>query len=565
MEGIVLARKIKNDKNSGGLEKNLEVRLDETKNFELHPSAVFDFSRYVCQVIVAVGNGSATRGTGFLVGPDLLLTCFHVIENVDIDDLECRFDAKVNELGESMWGPRVAVTAVEAFSSYSTVEAEGKYNSESKRHPEKNELDYALLRLSAKVGYESVEVQHETVVKRDWLKLHKSPPIVDTETEISILQHPGGDGQRAARGLRAEEQPPGNTRLRYLVQTENGSSGSPCFQWNNEDTRSLMLVAMHNYGDPGWAGKSQPFNHGIPIHLIHLDLDKQLPGWNNFSADEIRDNTVSTTSEKEETKENEFDKPSETDSASKLLDSTEAAQYLNINSKSTSGKSLNLDKTKVSNLARQGTLVSHQKTPGSPHYFDRNTLDRFLAQPANKPIKKSSFIDKRDLIVGSVAGLLFGGASLLIPSDPIGVIQKQKHDSDIGLALRSMFFDKTGPFEVTKHRVRFMLIKKGDHTDNDLKYAEGKFAVVCSPKLKNYLITVNGGQLGGAEIPNTKAGEFYALLDSQLACGHTDQSETEGIVVDHSVFNSIFFDDADVKPEPGETFDATIDALLVQR
>ena len=128
-----------------------------------------------------------------------------------------------------------------------------------------------------------------------------------------------------------------------------------------------------------------------------------------------------------------------------------------------------------------------------------------------------------------------------------------------------MFFDKTGPFEVTKHRVRFMLIKKGDHTDNDLKYAEGKFAVVCSPKLKNYLITVNGGQLGGAEIPNTKAGEFYALLDSQLACGHTDQSETEGIVVDHSVFNSIFFDDADVKPEPGETFDATIDALLVQR
>ena len=71
-------------KKSGGLEKNLESRISEEVEFEPHPRAVYDFSRHLCQVIQPTVKGSITKGTGFLVGPDLVLTCYHVIEDLPV-------------------------------------------------------------------------------------------------------------------------------------------------------------------------------------------------------------------------------------------------------------------------------------------------------------------------------------------------------------------------------------------------------------------------------------------------------------------------------------------------
>ena len=53
------------------------------------------------------------------------------------------------------------------------------------------------------------------------------------------------------------------TRVLYQTKTEEGSSGSPCF---NE---SWDVVALHHAGDASYEGFYNPaFNEGIPISTI---------------------------------------------------------------------------------------------------------------------------------------------------------------------------------------------------------------------------------------------------------------------------------------------------------
>ena len=58
------------------------------------------------------------------------------------------------------------------------------------------------------------------------------------------------------------------TRVTYQTGTEEGSSGSPCFNqfWD--------LVALHHAGDPSHADFYDPaFNEGIPIDRIVARLE----------------------------------------------------------------------------------------------------------------------------------------------------------------------------------------------------------------------------------------------------------------------------------------------------
>jgi V8-like Glu-specific endopeptidase len=52
-----------------------------------------------------------------------------------------------------------------------------------------------------------------------------------------------------------------NTRVRYRTNTEEGSSGSPCF---NQDWE---LVALHHSGDPNFE-RPATYNEGIPFEAI---------------------------------------------------------------------------------------------------------------------------------------------------------------------------------------------------------------------------------------------------------------------------------------------------------
>jgi hypothetical protein len=60
------------------------------------------------------------------------------------------------------------------------------------------------------------------------------------------------------------------TRVRYRTNTDEGSSGSPCFddRWN--------LVALHHAGDPKFAPLYHPeYNQGIPFAAIRALLEQR--------------------------------------------------------------------------------------------------------------------------------------------------------------------------------------------------------------------------------------------------------------------------------------------------
>ena len=196
---------------------------------------------------------SSARGTAFLVGPDLILTNYHVVleqltGSAPARGVKIRFDwreqpgASAIEYKESRLHPdRWLLDA----SAYSARESDGDFT------PSEDELDYALLRLERDLGSDL-----------GWLDLRRSPPPCPPGAPIFILQHPGGDPLRIA--IDSALQTNANaTRVRYAADTDRGSSGSPCF-----DAR-LDLVAMHHFGN-----QARRYNQGIPIAAIQSRMRK---------------------------------------------------------------------------------------------------------------------------------------------------------------------------------------------------------------------------------------------------------------------------------------------------
>lgn len=276
------------DKNNGELQKRggPESIVDQGQGFNnvYAQGAIDHFAQFVCQILVARKNGTGNdvRGTGFLIGTKYVLTNFHVVEGCRSSELSCRFDVKRYALGGVSLGPDISVTNILAKSRYSEMEANGSYTYGTKKQPSADELDYAVLELKEKIGCQNIEVNRKVHLKRGWLELPSDQPDVDQESNVSILQHPRGGPMQVAEGELDPYQPSSGTRIRYQTNTQNGSSGSPCFRLKNGSEDEMSLVALHNYGDPGWQGEQSAFNHGIPIELIARDLTRKRVRLTNY-------------------------------------------------------------------------------------------------------------------------------------------------------------------------------------------------------------------------------------------------------------------------------------------
>jgi hypothetical protein len=221
----------------------------------------------VCRIEL---NGNA-RGTGFLVGPDLVLTNYHVLESLIVgatppSQIACRFDYKALSDGSRSEGIVARLSDVNwrvDASRYSQAEADGQPDREL---PTLDELDYALVRLARPVGDAPIgKSAGPDATRRGWIQFPEGAPALEAGQPLLIAQHPDGSPLKLALdtqgvlGLNAN-----GTRVRYATNTDHGSSGSPCFdmEWN--------LIALHHMGDPAWL---QPkFNEGIPIGSIRKRL-----------------------------------------------------------------------------------------------------------------------------------------------------------------------------------------------------------------------------------------------------------------------------------------------------
>lgn len=225
-----------------GLEKILRPQIGIT-SFQL-------LSRLQFQVCQVRRNGSAL-GTGFLVGPDLVMTNYHVAfptgANRPYGGLSVLFDYKFRPGAVAVDEGTPAALADDFLVADSPVA----------------QLDYALLRLAGPVGKQPI-AELPNGVHRHWIastgKDGTPAALVDGDPLI-IIQHPKGAPLGISFGNVTSQK---DNRVLHDVNTQDGSSGSPCLD------AALALTALHHAHN-----MKEAANQAVPWRLILSDLKQK--------------------------------------------------------------------------------------------------------------------------------------------------------------------------------------------------------------------------------------------------------------------------------------------------
>ncbi len=178
-------------------------------------------------------------GTGFLVAPDVVMTNYHVAKSFwpakeRAGRVSVRFDHEADVPG----GPGARGIehglALAGSQSADPADESGEIPWQICCSPDDaSGLDFALLRLARPAGEDLVRG-----AKRGFLKL-TSRPFSSTDP-VLILQHPAAEPLKLSMGAVENPDPP--SHVLYQVNTEGGSSGSPCL------TQDLEVTAIHHRG-----------------------------------------------------------------------------------------------------------------------------------------------------------------------------------------------------------------------------------------------------------------------------------------------------------------------------
>jgi hypothetical protein len=253
----------------GGFEKTIKQRLPQL-DFAVWRTQMTQVEGRVCRVEI----DSNPAGTGFLVGPDSVLTNYHVLEEVikgtvPPTKVACRFDYKVLADGSRVEGVVAPLHATDWNLDASPFSGAEKTQHPDNPPPTPDELDYALVRLARRLGEESFAPRGGAEAqKRGWLALPAGPLAFTKDMALMIVQHPDGMPLKLAVDTESVIGVVGNgLRVRYRTNTEPGSSGSPVFDltWG--------LVALHHLGDPA-ADLPPTYNQGVPLDQVRARLAK---------------------------------------------------------------------------------------------------------------------------------------------------------------------------------------------------------------------------------------------------------------------------------------------------
>jgi Trypsin-like peptidase domain/Effector-associated domain 1 len=221
----------------------------------------------VCRVEIPAGL-QATVGTGFLVAPDLCLTNFHVVKPLidqlaDPSQVRLRFDYKRAMDGTVVSEGTLFTLAQEWFVAARPPSTVDNLADPGNQLPSLDELDFALLRVHEDPGEQAIGRADglSDAPKRGWVHRIGTAGL-EKDHPLFVLEHPEGAPLKLAFGpsvgLNANA-----SRLRHQVNTEAGSSGSPCMN------AKLELVALHHAGDPNYDPAHKPaYNSAIPIAAI---------------------------------------------------------------------------------------------------------------------------------------------------------------------------------------------------------------------------------------------------------------------------------------------------------
>jgi hypothetical protein len=204
--------------------------------------------------------GGLPAGTGFLVGPDLLLTAAHVLDSghwpprLNGATVVAIFDF-VPDATRSPAETGFRVTVANAAVAGSLPTANEVAGQTSDWDADANHLDFALVRLATDVAAVTVGGS-----PRGFYPLHTERYLFDDQAHLQIPQHPLGQTQVTAPAAGPFEINPNETRVRYLANTLPGSSGSAVLDMRGR------LVAMHHYA-------TQKRNQGVLIAAIAKHIE----------------------------------------------------------------------------------------------------------------------------------------------------------------------------------------------------------------------------------------------------------------------------------------------------
>lgn len=264
----------------GSLEKIIK-KTNSLLNVNIWRETLGKLEPQVCRIEISKKNNYRSFGTGFLIAPNVVITNYHVIEPVLLEqatsnNVILRFDFK-----------QVDGKIINQGTEYHLVEDEWLIDQspylpdKETRLPTPDELDYALLRVNGVPGKEAIGTKADpSSPERGWIKLTDEISELVADTPLFILQHPQGEPLKL--GFDTESIIGVNengTTVKYKTNTEPGSSGSPCFDIN------WKLVALHHSGDPAYEGAK--YNAGTPISAICSRLKRQGLFQNLLSGEEI--------------------------------------------------------------------------------------------------------------------------------------------------------------------------------------------------------------------------------------------------------------------------------------
>ena len=228
--------------------------------------AIFDqklpeLENQVCWIDIPGGGG-----TGFLVGPDLVVTNYHVVERLVNhlalpSDVRCRFDYRQAADGTELTTKKKVIVQLDPNQWLVHSKPPSQFDWDpTLGNAAADETDCALIRLAESIGDEPVggDTMDPNAPRRGWIDTTVNPSPVTAGNQVFILQHPKGEPLQLAIGTVTEFNPNG-TRVRYNANTKDGSSGSPVFD------ADLQLIGLHHAFDPH---SPSQWNQAIPFSVI---------------------------------------------------------------------------------------------------------------------------------------------------------------------------------------------------------------------------------------------------------------------------------------------------------
>ena len=262
---------------------NEERILSNFSYFE-NPDEFIERLEFAKSNIVRIDVNGIGEGTGFLVGPDLILTAHHVVKDFLGEDfnLEVLFDFHHSRDGDAVRDQNKALKLDKKLIAWSALADKDNEVSEAggDNTGTATYLDFALMKISSSSS--------QLLTDRGYYALCKTAKVYNPEENLTVIGHPKSDTENEAGPLKfsyfsspGTAVTPSKQRLRYIVNTKPGNSGSPLFdaRWN--------VVGLHHYskeGQPIWDNENKwpnGFNQGVPMKRVVDEIVDQLSGEND--------------------------------------------------------------------------------------------------------------------------------------------------------------------------------------------------------------------------------------------------------------------------------------------